>query len=216
MTTSAKIARIAAAIVVTIGAMLALTRVTAMPLSYRRSSPALLRVSWSARPERIEVCRTLSAEELAQRPEHMRQREECDGRFATYALRVEVDGRLAGDGVAHGAGLRRDRPLYLLREFDLPPGRHEVKVTFARREHTDNDAAAFAPVATTGTDTGLFAGRATREAAEHARRAEAAIPALLSLDTSIVIASRSVTLVTLNTEQRALQLVGGTAGRAPR
>lgn len=113
----------------------------------------------------------VSAEELAQREEHMRQRLECDGRFATYALRVESDGLLIGEAVVHGAGLRHDRPLYVLREYDVAPGVHRLRVSFTRREKTDDDAAAFAPAASAEADTGLFAGRAQREAVEHARRA---------------------------------------------
>lgn len=206
--------RAAAATVVTIGAVVALAWGTAAPIGYQRSPSARLRVSWSARPERIETCRTLSAAELAQRPEHMRQRVECTGRFASYLLRVDVDGRPVGESVVYGAGLRHDRPIYLFREFDVPPGEHAVHVSFTRREKTDNDAAAFAPAVASGADTGLFAGRAQREASEHARRALEAIPARLALDTALVIAPRSVTLVTLDDGRRVLRLVSAATARA--
>jgi hypothetical protein len=159
------------------------------------------------------VCRTLSAEELAQRAEHMRQRVECEGRFATYALRVTVDGQLAGEDVVRGAGLRNDRPLYLLREFELTPGEHAVRVTFTRREKTDDDAAAFAPAVSSGADTGLYAGRAQREASEHARRAGAASPPSLTLDTSLTFAPRQLRLITFDAERRALQVLAGTNRR---
>ena len=71
----------------------------------------------------------------------MRQRVECDGRFATYTLRVESDGQVIGETVVHGAGLRHDRPLYLLREYDVAPGVHRVRVSFTRREKTDDGGA---------------------------------------------------------------------------
>ena len=182
---------------------------SAAEIAQPQSGRSVLRLSWSARPERIEVCRTLSAAELAQREEHMRQRVECDGRFATYTLRVEADGRLLHESVARGAGLRHDRPLYLLREIDLSPGAHHLVVTFVRREKTDDDAAAFAGVAQPGTDTGLFAGRAQREAAEHARRAQAAIPSRLELDTTIALQTGRVVLVSLDQERRSFRLLAG-------
>ncbi len=196
---------------VTLAATFGLARASGTALAYHENDGARLRLSWSARPERIEVCRTLSAEELAQREEHMRQRVECDGRFATYALRVETDGRLVGEAIVRGAGFRHDRPLFLLREFDLPAGAHRVRVAFTRRERTDGDAAAFAPVVPAGTDTGIFAGRAQREATERARRARAAIPPQLLLDTALVLPSHGVVLVTFDQEQRVLRLVSSGA-----
>ena len=205
----ARVARWVIAIVVSALVLGLLARASAAPLPFHADATARLRLSWSARPERIEVCRTLSAKELAEREEHMRQRVECDGHFATYALRVESDGHVIGEAVVHGAGLRNDRPLYLLREYDVPPGLHRVHVSFIRREKTDDDAAAFAPAASAVADTGIFAGRAQREAVEHARRARAAIPARLELDTTLAIAARQVLIVTFATERRALVLLGG-------
>lgn len=182
---------------VTAGALLLIARASAVTLPFHGGDSARLRLSWSARPERIEVCRTLSAEELARREEHMRQRVECDGRSATYTLGVEADGRRIEEAVVRGAGLRHDRPIYLLRDFELSPGTHRVRVTFTRRERTDDDAAAFAPAVSAAVDTGIFAGRAEREAVEHARRARAAIPALLVLDTVLTFAPRRVVMVTI-------------------
>ena len=180
---------------------------SAAEIAQRRPGRSVVRLSWSARPERIEVCRTLSAAELAQREEHMRQRVECDGRFATYALRVEADGRVLHESVARGAGLRHDRPLYLLRETDLAPGTHRLVVTFTRREKTDDDAAAFARVAQSTADTGLFAGRAERETIERARRAKAAIPARLELDTVIALQPGQVVVLTLDADRRSFRLL---------
>lgn len=206
MRSPASVARWILAGGVTAGVLLLIVRASAAPLPLHPGDSARLRLSWSARPERIEVCRTLSAEELARLEEHMRQRVECDGRFATYSLVVEADGRRIGEAVARGAGLRHDRPMYLLRDFDLPSGSHRLRVTFTRRERTDDDAAAFAPVVSTAGDTGIFAGRAEREATEHARRAGAAIPERLVLDTVLTFAPRRVVIITFNQERRALEL----------
>lgn len=207
MIRAATIVRWLVAGVATAAALLAIARASAVPLAFHGSDSGRLRLSWSARPERIELCRTLSAEELAQRPEHMRQRVECDGRSATYTLRVEADGRRIDETVIRGAGLQHDRSIYLLRDFNLPTGVHRVRVSFTRRETTDDDAAAFAPAVSSGADTGIFAGRAEREAIERARRAQAAIPSRLLLDTLLTLAPRRVTIITYNRERRALELV---------
>ncbi len=200
------VARILAAAAATTAGLALLAYASAVPMAYHPRDTARLRLSWSARPERIEVCRELSKEEQAQREEHMRQRVECEGGFASYALRVEVDGRAIGETVIHGAGLRHDRPLYVLRDFPVSPGEHRVRVRLTRREKTDNDAAAFANAVVPDADTGLYAGRAQREATERARRARAAISPSSTLDTVVVFRSRRVALVTFNAERRVLEL----------
>ncbi len=201
-----KLARILIAGTATAAGLALLAYASAVPVRYHREDAARLRISWSARPERIEVCRQLSAEEQAQREEHMRQQVECEGGFASYTLRVEVDGRSVGETVIHGAGLRHDRPLYVLRDFPVPTGEHRLRVGVTRREQTDDDAAAFAEAVVTVADTGLYAGRAQREATERARRARAAIPPSLILDTVFAFTPRQVALVTFNAERRMLEL----------
>jgi hypothetical protein len=189
----------------TLAALYALTLVSAAPVVVRRGGTARLRLSWSARPERIESCRRLSDAELQQREEHMRQRVECEGRFATYLLRVDADGRRVHESVVRGAGLRNDRPIFLLREIDLPAGAHQVRIRFTRREKTDDDAAAFAHVEASDADTGIFAGRAQREAVEHERRARAAIPPRLELDSTLVFRRDRAIVVTLDADRRVLK-----------
>ena len=137
----------------------------------------------------------------------MRQRVECEGRFATYALRVETDGRLVTESVIRGAGLRHDRPMYLLRDFALSSGVRHVRIVFARRERTDDDAAAAGPTVGAESDTGLFAGRAEREAVERARRRRAAIPPRLVLDTTLTFAPDRVVIVTFDADRRALAVL---------
>ena len=214
MITRARAARLVIAVAGSAVGLGLLARASAAPLPFHEGTTARLRLSWSARPERIEVCRTLSAEELAQREEHMRQRVECDGHFATYALRVESDGHVIGETVVHGAGLRHDRPLYVLREYDVAAGVHRVRVLFTRREKTNdgNGEAAYAKQTSAEADTGIFAGRAQREAVEHERRERAAIPAQLVLDTTLAFAPRQVMIVTFNPERRALALLAGGGG----
>jgi len=179
---------------------------SAAPVPLHSSTSARLRLSWSARPERIEVCRALTEAELAAVPEHMRQRVSCEGAFATYVLRISVDGQSIGESVEHGAGIRHDRPLYLLRDYDVPTGLHRLQVTLTRRETTDGDTAALTSAVIPDADTGLYAGRSQREASERLRRARAAIPASLTLDTVVSLTPQRVALVTFNSERRTLEL----------
>ncbi len=194
--------------VATAAGLAALAYGSAVPVSYHPTDSARLRLSWSARPERIEVCRPVSAADQAERAEHMRQRVNCEGRSATYALRVDVDGVSIEEAVIRGAGLRHDRPLYLLEDYAVLPGEHRVRVSLTRREKTDNDAAAFAPVPVPEADTGLYAGRAEREVTERRRRARAAIPSSLLLDTVVVFPPRRVALVVFDVDRRVLVLHG--------
>lgn len=101
---------------------------------------SLLRVAFSARPERIEHCREVSEAELAARPVHMRQKIECAGQSATYRLQVELDSQIVTERVLHGGGIRHDRPISLLLEHPVPPGPHRVMVRLVRIEAADTTA----------------------------------------------------------------------------
>lgn len=191
--------------------MLGIAAASSAPIALHPGGSGRLRLSWSARPERIETCRQVSDKELAELEEHMRQRVECEGRFATYLLEVRADGRRVAAMTVRGAGLRHDRPIYLLREFPIPAGDRRIRVTFTRREQPSQQAEVGEE--SEPADTGISAGRAEREGVERARRGRAAIPPRLALDTSLTIAARSVVVVTLNQERRSLEVVQEPRGR---
>jgi hypothetical protein len=195
------------AVIVAALSLAAMVFLSAAPVRSEDGNSARLRLSWSARPERIETCRVLSKKELEETEEHMRQRVQCEGKFATYALEVFVDERLVHQSVVRGAGLRNDRPIYLLREISVPPGMHRIRISFNRREKADNDEAAFEEEASSERDSGLFAGRAQREAVEHQRRARASIPAQLALERTLLFRSGRVVIVTFGSERGALELL---------
>lgn len=206
-------------------ALFLIARASAFAVPFHGANEAGLRLSWTAVPERIETCRVLSAEELAQVEEHMRQRVQCEGKSATYLLKVEVDGNSLHEQVVRGGGLRHDRPLHLLREVDVPAGDHQIRISFTRREKsadslqnsTQADATdygvnyaaseAAAAQAQVQSDTGRFAGRAERELEERERRTRGAIPALLVLDTAMHFAPREVKIISFNRDQRVLKVL---------
>ncbi|ODS51832.1 MAG: hypothetical protein ABS36_18840 [Acidobacteria bacterium SCN 69-37] len=112
-----------------------------IPIASDRASDAVLRLTWRARPERIEHCVTQSPEALAALPPHMRQTTICEGINASYRLVVQHNGVVVADQVVAPGGLRRDRPLYVFREITLPPADDAaIVVTFTRVEAGSGDA----------------------------------------------------------------------------
>ena len=189
-------------------ALAAIAAGSATPVTLASADAARLRVSWTARPERIETCRRLSDEELAQRSEHMRQRMECEGGFATYAIEVEVDGRRVEESVVTGGGLRNDRPIHYLREFDVAPGAREVEVKLVRREaDSARDNGEDEDDEDDDEDRGISAERTVREREERRRRERTALPARVELDTTLTIAGGRVAVVTFDPARQEFVVV---------
>lgn len=192
------------AVAVLSAAALRWSTVAPWPTRAAERDAAQMRLSLSARPERIERCRQLSDEELAKLPAHMRLRTECEGFSASYQLTLTVDeDRLVVDTL-RGGGLRKDRPIHLYREYELQPGSRRLRIEVNR---IDDNTNATADSAATGSgqpaDT-LMGGRAERERDERARRAAEAMPARLKLDTLLTVAARRVVLVTFDNSTRRL------------
>src|SRR5262245_13377727 len=99
-------------IVLAIAATVGLTRASIVSVS-QNGERAVLRLAWTARPERIEDCRQQSDEELQKLPAHMRQSIACAGTTATYHLEVLWNDRVILQQTVRGGGLRHDRPLYV-------------------------------------------------------------------------------------------------------
>lgn len=184
-----------AAALVLLGVLAALTR---YPYAASPSGHAILRLSWRARGEEIERCRRATPAELAAVPAHMRQEEICEGEHvAPYWLRLELDGRRVLDGQVAGSGVAGDRPMYVLHDVALAPGRHHVRLRVERRgpgaKELDDD------------DEADSAGGSRRS------RPRRATPPLLVLDTTIVTAANDVRLVTYSAELERLIVLGGEA-----
>jgi hypothetical protein len=189
-------------------ATLGLGWASTLPLAVHGAPDAMLRVAWSARPERVEECREQSAEDLARLPAHMRQPVVCEGAAATYRLQVIHDGRVIADDVVRGGGLRQDRRLYVFREFAVPPGDARVEVRFDRIG---------APAATSpGEALGETApAAAARPSADHPRGPSSSRPRVgtvsphLVFDRRLTLAPREVVLVTYDAATRALVVAAG-------
>jgi hypothetical protein len=174
-------------------AMAGLAWASNVPTTTRGSADAVLRLAWSARPERIERCRRQSDEELANVPQHMRQELVCEGVTAQYRLSVRAHGSMIADQVVRGGGLRQDRRLYVFQELPLSPGETAIDVRFereagdARDDQDDNE---------------------DEDEDEEKRKRNGTIPRELSLAARVKVAPREVVLVTYDESRRALVVLG--------
>lgn len=198
--------RMLLASVASVVALVALRSLSSIPLGGAPGDHALLRLSWSARPERVERCRRLSDEELAKRPVHMQLRWECEGHFARYLFTMRVDDELMAEDTLRGGGFRNDRPLHRFEEHRVAPGTHRLLVQIVRIDSSgasgiDDEDEDDAP---TDSATAFRGERDAREKAERRRREDEALPQTLVLDTTVTITPRSVVLITYENEARRL------------
>lgn len=176
-----------------------------LPMPVHTAPTAMLRLAWTARPERVEICREVSEEELARVPQHMRQAVVCEGRAASYRLEVRTDDSLMLSALVRGGGLRQDRQLYVYREIILPSGPSTIDVRLVR---IDTVAAATEPdTALSGGDDAAIADatdRPRREIEERQRRMGDEVPPELALRESVSLMPREVLLVTYDRDARTL------------
>lgn len=165
-----------------------------VPLPTRQNGMGVLRLTWSARPERIETCRPQSEEELARVPVHMRQKVVCTGESARYRLQVSRDGAVLLDEIVQGGGWRRDRSLYVFHEIVQPPGVAAIRIVFERIDHptppSDGTSSAAPPR--------LEAGRFVSD-----------LPASMTLEREVQFRSGAVSLVTFDVARHTLVVVDG-------
>jgi hypothetical protein len=213
--------RLGLAAIVTVGAALGLALVSAAPFRVNALLDARLRVAFSARPERIETCRTPSESELANLPAHMRQGVVCEGTTATYRLEVRRDDSLVATTLLRGGGLRHDRRLYALRELSVPSGystidvrlvrvdsvvarpNREPNVSYDRARDDHNSSERRDDHTRIGDD--AFA----RDEDEHRRTVADEVPPVLTLRDTMTLRPREVLLVTYDQASHRLHTVRG-------
>lgn len=212
--------RVLAVTALTAAALLALAWSSIAPLRVASGDGAIVRISLGARPERIEVCRRQTDEELARLAPQMRQTVVCEGTTARYRLEVRRNGELLHAQVVRGGGLRHDRPLYVSRDLPVPPGPAAFTVRLARidtipvaqrSDSSDDDADR-----DEDSDEGRVGGgdiprpgeplpaRSRRESDERRRRQEESIPAELGLDLNVALEPGEVVLVSYDPRGRRL------------
>jgi hypothetical protein len=189
-----------------LGGGLLTAALSVMPWRVPGAELALLRLAWSGRPERLELCRQLTDAELEGVPVHMRRRVQCEGRSARYGLEVTID----DSGLLHdtllGGGARNDRPIHLLRDISVTPGAHRLGIIVRRLDSLPAGADTSAG-RVDGRDSALgltAGGRDQRERQERARARHEALPAELRLDTLLAMTPGEVLVVTYDADRRAL------------
>jgi hypothetical protein len=185
--------------VLAVAAVAALVGASHVRLTSHASPEAVLRLAWSARPERIETCREQTAEELARLPRHMRQPVVCEGAAAHYRLIVRLGGHIVAEQLVRAGGLRQDRRLYVFREVAVPVGDADVEVRFER-------VASSAPAIS-----GDQAGRPRPARPDQGQSAET-VPPRLAFAQRLWFPARAVVLVTYDPERRALVAVQNASG----
>lgn len=204
-------------LVVAVAVTVAITQASVLPMRLNPSDAAVLRLAWTARPERVEDCRPQTDEELSKLPAHMRQSVICEGTTAAYRLEVQYQHEVIAEQVVRGGGLRHDRPLYVSREIQLPAGEAVISVKFVRLDsqkspttsaHEPSQRAPEEPVEP-GRPDAMDPDRRRREGEERLHSREEAVPAVLSLERRLRLASREVMLVTYDAERRDLVVIDG-------
>ena len=200
-------ARIAGAAVAMAGAV-GVVHGSHVPVSLDTGPDAVLRIAWSARPERVETCRTLSDSALDALPEHMRQRTVCAGTSARYHLEVRRDERVIATAELRGGGLRGDRQLYVFRELAIPSGTSDIAVRLVRLDSTVSPDSSDADAEHRPDDAGRRTIRGRPEAdGSRSRRLADMVPARLELRERVTLAPREVLLVTYDSDSRRLRSV---------
>jgi hypothetical protein len=124
---------------IVLGAALVAASVAAMGIVTRAGphpgdADAELRLAWRTPVPRVVECRTLTAEELAELPVHMRQAEICEPERVAYRLEVRVDGELRRAATVAASGARGDRPIYVFETLPLEAGARRLRVVFERAD----------------------------------------------------------------------------------
>lgn len=111
---------------------LPLAALSRIPWTPPAASDAVLRLSWRMDVSGRQECRAATGAELAALPVHMRAPVICAADRASYLLITRLAGVPDTAAVVRG-GVRRDRPLVVLRESRVPPGEHAVHIQLRRQ-----------------------------------------------------------------------------------
>lgn len=184
---------------VAIGGLAAVVWASSAPLTVHDEPHGLLRLAWSARPERIETCVEQSDEALARLPQHMRQPVLCEGVTAHYRLIVHAGGRLIAERIVRGGGLRQDRRLYVFDELPLEAGDVLLDVLFERL-----DSGRSSPVSTSVPEEH---GAAAPPAGARHQPVGDAVPPRLRFHERVHVRPREVLLITYSPELKTLTAI---------
>ena len=113
---------------------------------YARIDPdnAVIKLSFSHAGELREPCRTLSPEELAALAANMRSGVDCPRARVPVVVELEIDGERVYHASLVPSGLASDGPSSVYERFEVPTGRHRIRVRLrdtARASGFDHEGA---------------------------------------------------------------------------
>ena len=121
--------RVALAVAATVASLAAVAWLSRVEAG-RVPDHSVVRLAWRLPGQSYRECRPLTPEEIASRPQHMRQTEECETVYLTYRLRVTLGGTIVVDRAIAPLGARGDRPLFVEHDIRTEPGTHALQVEF--------------------------------------------------------------------------------------
>lgn len=129
MTARAGAASVAALLAgaVVVGLTAAATRV---PWQATSAESALLRLSWRTPALVLRNCDAARSSPTGPTSGAVVGAQFCSGEGVAWALDVRVDGADVVQDTIHSAGVRGDRPIYVLRTVPMTPGSHRIEVSF--------------------------------------------------------------------------------------
>lgn len=128
--------RIAILVLCTALLVLGIAGIARAPYTPAGHDQAWLRFSWRMTVAAKEHCRPRTQQELDALPVHMRTPEVCTPDTASYALAVAIDDQPVESIELARGGLKGDRPLFVLEQRALSPGKHRIRVAVERRNGT--------------------------------------------------------------------------------
>ena len=126
---SARLARVFAQLVLYAGFAFAVMTFSGYP-PYVRVDPdsAVIKLSFSHAGSLREPCRTLSPEELEALAPNMRSGVDCPRERVPVTVELEIDGEPVYQAALSPSGLAHDGPSSAYERFEVPPGRHHIRV----------------------------------------------------------------------------------------
>ena len=91
---------------------------------------SMVRLAWRTVGAKVRICEKVSEESLQSIPKHMRRPLSCEERFIPYRLQLSVNGVQRLERMVMGAGAKGDRPLFVHEDILLPPGEHQLMVSY--------------------------------------------------------------------------------------
>ncbi len=99
-----------------------------------------IKLSFSHGAERVEACRRLTPEEIADLPKSERRPNTCARERVPLRIQMSLNGRVLYDREAAPSGLSADGPARVYKEFAVEPGRHVLELRLREnREMTGFD-----------------------------------------------------------------------------